>query len=284
MSRLLRVAVVVVALVALGVGWAAANSAAREERALSTTPTADPTTTTTAPAPPTTEPDDGRPTVTLFADSLGFESAQVVTNQLGPGVRFDSSSLPGVALCDLIGALERSPEKTPDLALVQFSGNNITECMRGPDGQPLDGAAAVDKYAADIETVIEMLRARGSQVVLASSPRTSLTGRAEEINTITAWTAIDWQARGEPVTYTDTAATLLNPDRSFAGRMPCLPEETPERGCGPDGTIAVRSDDGTHFCPQLTGGLTLCPVWSSGAYRFGLSLTAAIEDHLAPGV
>lgn len=284
MSRTLRAAgaIAVTALVVLAIGWVATTSSARDDRALSTTPTADATSTTTSPPPPPPPaPDDSRPTVTLFADSLGFESAQVVADALGPSVRFDSSSLPGVALCDLIGALDRAPEKTPDIAVVQFSGNNITDCMKGADGQPLDGAAAVDKYAADVETVIETLRARGSRVVLASSPRTALNGRAEDINTIYAWTAIDWQARGEPVVYADTAASLLNPDRSYTGRMPCLPNERAEQGCAPDATIAVRSDDGTHFCPLLTGGLTLCPIWSSGAYRFGLALTEAVQNELA---
>lgn len=289
MSRTLRVAgiVALAMLAAVAVGWVATTSSPRGEKALSTTPSADAsvTTTTTTPPPPpapppATEPDDGRPTVTLFADSLGFESAQVVTDELGPGVRFDSSSLPGVALCDLIGALERAPEKAPDIAVVQFSGNNITDCMKGLDGQPLEGGPAVNKYAADLETVIQILRARGSRVVLASSPRTALNARAEDINTIYAWTAIDWESRGEPVSYVDIAPALLNPDRSYAARMPCLPNETVDQGCGPDGTIAVRSDDGTHFCPLLTGGLTLCPIWSSGAYRYGLALAAAVNDEL----
>lgn len=277
MARAMQVlgvlAVVVVA--SITITWTAGtNSTAVPDGGSASIPAADA-------SPAVAEADDGRPTVTLFADSLGFEAAPTVADELGPLMRFDSSSMPGVALCDLIGALDRAPEKAPDVAVVQFSGNNLTPCMSGPDGQLLDEAAVVDKYAADVETVVTILRSRGSRVILAASPRTAHTDIAEEINTIYSWTAIGWSARGEPVTYLDTATQLLGPLRSFAARLPCLPDETAGQGCGPDGTIAVRSVDGTHFCPLDTGGKTTCPIWSSGAHRFGVALADAVRSSLS---
>ncbi len=280
MSRTFRVlgAVGVALLVLLTIGWAAGanGSAPREDAASSAIPVGSTSTASIDAA-------DDRPTVTLFADSLGFESAQVVADLLGDSVRFDSSSLPGVAMCDLIGALERAPEKAPDVAVLQFSGNNLTPCMQDADGNELSDAAVVDKYAADVDTVISILRSRGSRVVLAAAPRTAFTDRAEEVNTIYSWTAIKWHARGEPVSYVDTAALLLTPERTFTPRLPCLPNEHAEQGCAPDGTIAVRSVDGTHFCPLDTGGKTVCPVWSSGAHRFGLALANAVHNELSTG-
>jgi hypothetical protein len=83
------------------------------------------------------------------------------------------------------------------------------------------------------------------------------------------------------VAYVDTAAPLLGPRRAFAPRLPCLPDETAPQGCEPDGTIAVRSVDGTHFCPLDTGGKTACPIWSSGAHRFGIALADAIRSNLS---
>jgi hypothetical protein len=277
MSRVLRVvgSVGVAVLVMVTIGWTSGRttSASEDEDVASTT--------ALDAAVASTRHDDDRPTVTLFADSLGFEAAQVVADQLGASVRFDSSSLPGVAMCDLIEALERAPEKAPDVAVVQFSGNNLTPCMHGADGQPLEDSALVDKYAADVETVIGILRTRGSRVVLAAAPRTAFSIKAEQVNTIFAWTAIRWQGHGEPVSYVDTAAPLLGADRSFTARLPCLPNESANQGCSPDGTITVRSGDGTHFCPLDTGGKTGCPVWSSGANRFGVALADAIRANLA---
>jgi hypothetical protein len=166
------------------------------------------------------------------------------------------------------------------VAILQFSGNSLTDCMRARDGQPLDDAAVVDKYADDVEQVIRILRSRGSRVYLAGSPRTALSRRAQDINTIFAWTAMQWRARGEPVQYFDAAGSVLTNDGSFAARLPCLPAETSAEGCHPDGTIDVRSPDGTHFCPVETGGKVACPVWSSGAYRFGTALAAAARQAL----
>ena len=71
--------------------------------------------------------------------------------------------------------------------------------------------------------------------MLAAAPRTAFSIKAEQINTIFAWTAIRWQGRGEPVSYVDTAAPLLGPDRSFIARLPCLPNESANQGCSPDG-------------------------------------------------
>ena len=119
--------------------------------------------------------------------------------------------------------------------------------------------------------------------MLAAAPRTAFSIKAEQVNTIYAWTAIRWQGHGEPVSYVDTAAPLLDAHRSFTARLPCLPNESAAQGCTADGTITVRSSDGTHFCPIDTGGKTGCPVWSSGAYRFGVGLADAVHADLAAG-
>jgi hypothetical protein len=275
MSRAVRlvgtVAVAVVVALAAGSAGGAGGSAPSSE---ATTPvSAD----VGAPVPPH---DSQPPTVTLFADSLGFEATDVVASALAGHAHFESSSFPGVAMCDLVGALRRAPEQAPDVAILQFSGNSLTDCMRGPDGQLLDDSAVVDKYAADVEQVIRILRSRGSRVYLAGSPRTALSPRTQDINTIYAWTAMNWKARGEPVRYFDAASPVLNTDGSFAARLPCLPGETAAEGCHPDGTIDVRSPDGTHFCPVETAGKVACPVWSAGAYRFGMAIAAEARQAL----
>ena len=45
--------------------------------------------------------------------------------------------------------------------------------------------------------------------------------------------------------------------------------------CAADGTTVVRGD-GVHFCPIV--GMHPCPVWSSGAMRYGLAIATAAAD------
>jgi hypothetical protein len=55
--------------------------------------------------------------------------------------------------------------------------------------------------------------------------------------------------------------------------MPCLPED---QTCE-DGYVVVRSPDGIHFCPAAGSNPSMaCPVWSSGAYRYGSAIAGSI--------
>src|SRR4051812_50229283 len=95
MSRTVRlvgtVAVAVVVARAAGSAGGAGGSAPSSEATTSVSADAG------APAPA----DEAHgPTVTLFADSLGFEATDVVAAALAGHARFESSSLPGVAMCD----------------------------------------------------------------------------------------------------------------------------------------------------------------------------------------
>jgi hypothetical protein len=58
--------------------------------------------------------------------------------------------------------------------------------------------------------------------------------------------------------------------------MPCLPNEP---GCA-NGSVVVRSPDGTHFCPvrETDQIAPVCPVWSGGAFRFGAALAEAVRQ------
>jgi hypothetical protein len=42
------------------------------------------------------------------------------------------------------------------------------------------------------------------------------------------------------------------------------------------GRTTVVRGDGVHFCPVV--GANPCPVWSSGAFRFGNAIAAAAND------
>jgi hypothetical protein len=87
-------------------------------------------------------------------------------------------------------------------------------------------------------------------------------------------------ARTHPgTTYVPAGEAVLDHGR-WTATLPCLPSEGAELGCR-DGRIPVRAVDGAHFCPTVVraaaGVVARCPVWSSGAFRFGMAMAAAVR-------
>ena len=74
------------------------------------------------------------------------------------------------------------------------------------------------------------------------------------------------------VSYVDAGRFVETPDGQYTDRLPCSEFDT---DCAPDGTTVVRGD-GVHFCPIVD--VAPCPVWSSGAFRFGSGIAAAAND------
>jgi hypothetical protein len=69
-----------------------------------------------------------------------------------------------------------------------------------------------------------------------------------------------------------TCPSDATPQGRYTDRLACTELDT---DCAPDGTTVVRGD-GVHFCPIAE--VAPCPVWSSGAVRFGLGIAAAAND------
>lgn len=220
------------------------------------------------------------PRVALYSDSLGAQARALFQAQLAGEARVRGASVPGSALCDALPLIADDLDGAePRLAVIQFSGNNGTDCMRGPDGAPLEGDAVVEKYDADARFAVEALVGAGVPVLLVGSPPTLVADTPRDINTALARIADEYRARGADVTYVDAGASVTTPDGSYAASLPCLPFETSALGCV-DGQIAVRAPDGVHFCPTGTGDDPDCPVWSSGAYRFASAMAAPVLEAL----
>jgi hypothetical protein len=82
------------------------------------------------------------------------------------------------------------------------------------------------------------------------------------------------------VRYADAGATVTE-DGEFVDTLPCLAGEGADEGCE-DGRITVRSPDRIHFCPtELTRELA-CPVYSSGARRYGDEVARVAAQALDP--
>jgi hypothetical protein len=228
------------------------------------------------------------PRVALYGDSLSLEASDDFSDLLKGDARVRDTVQGGAALCDVLPAIQQDlDQRKPNIALLQFSGNNLTPCMRGPDGQRLEGDDLVDKYAADADQAVRLLRSRGVTVILIGSPVSAGSDTAAEINAEYQDVARRWAADGGGVSYADAGKSVLAPDGSFTETLPCRPGETAAMGCQA-GRIVVRSPDGTHFCPTMTGGTSPCPVYSSGAWRFADAMAtpvrAELDDNFVPGL
>jgi hypothetical protein len=89
-------------------------------------------------------------------------------------------------------------------------------------------------------------------------------------------------AKVEPrIKYFDAGASVLA-HGSWTKTLPCLAGEPCTGGTDEIGTAVniVRAPDGGHFCPTapaaVRGVTGVCPVWSSGAYRYGTALAAPV--------
>jgi hypothetical protein len=227
---------------------------------------------------------DTPPRVNVYGDSLSFESQQELERRFRGEARLTSVAQGGAALCDALPVIEQDLDRRkPAVALIQFSGNNITDCMQLAPGQPLEGQDLVAKYAADAELAVAQLRARDVRVFLVGSPVARSAASITAINAEFQRIAQRWEATGGGVSYVDAGAAVLAPDGSYTPTLPCLPDETAAMGCN-GGQIAVRSPDGLHFCPSSTGGTEPCPAYASGARRFADAMAAPVIDELDDGI
>jgi hypothetical protein len=78
--------------------------------------------------------------VVLYGDSLSSQAQQFFVQALSRAgiTKVTTHTFGGTAICDWLAQM-RSDASTlrPDAVVVQFSGNDLTPCMRGPGGQQL---------------------------------------------------------------------------------------------------------------------------------------------------
>ena len=223
-----------------------------------------PTTTIAATAPP---PPIAR--LVLVGDSLAQEIETNLAFLIGD-LQLVPKFFGGTAACDW---LDDDLAVTPDSAVViTFTGNSQTDCMADGVGGHLRGSALVARYQQDVSTLVERAVAAGGAVVLVGQPaRGGDPLGAIEVDALNdVYRTI---ASEMSVDFVDAGATVENSDGSFAQRLPCSPFE-PQ--CDADGTNAVRSDDGVHFCPGQHD--VPCPEYSSGSLRFALAIADAVGN------
>ncbi len=225
-----------------------------------------------------------RPVAVLYGDSLAWEAREAFSSALAgqPGVEVHQRTFGGTAICDWLDQkADDVVELQPGIVVVQFSGNNFTPCMRGESGRPLTGDELVERYAADARAVASIFEGSDVELVFAGAPiDRDGSSRIGRINDVYRRLAADL----ERVSYVDAGASVLA-DGRWTATLPCLPGERCDAiGATGPGRNVVRSPDGLHFCPSAydseLGVTTECPVWSSGAFRFGSALAQPVLDRL----
>jgi hypothetical protein len=207
--------------------------------------------------------------VMLIGDSLADQAAPYLAPLLR-GRRLVPEFFGGTAPCDWL--TKHGPITAGSTVVISFTGNSLTPCMADAAGGHLAGVAVVNRYRADVTTLIAQAAAARAHVLLVGQPvHVDLIGGNDIIRSLNSIYA--GMAALPDVGYVDAGAAVENANGSFAHDLPCLAGEPT---CGPSGSNVVRSDDGLHFCPGAPGQ-GACAEYSSGAFRFASAIAGVIE-------
>lgn len=214
-------------------------------------------------------PHTSNSTIVLVGDSLAEETSGVIAMLTAPKA-FIPRYWGGTAPCDWLDddlLADRS-----SVVVITFTGNSLTPCMSDGAGGHLEHEAFAARYRADLTELVDHARSTGARVVLVGQPyRSPSFDHADRVDAINE--VIQELAQASPfVSYVDAGAAVETVDGSFSERLPCAFFDL---DCAADGTTVVRGD-GVHFCPVVN--VHPCPVYSSGAFRFGASIATAANN------
>jgi hypothetical protein len=219
-------------------------------------------------------------TAALFGDSLAQEAeADFVYIARLSGYAVEVHAAGGTAPCDWLGDLAelvaRPAAERPSVAVIQFTGNNFTACMR-PDGTEPSADVTVADYQRDATTFVTSLLGAGIRPVFALAPAVNHPSLVPQINAL--WQTLAGEYPGVGVV--DAGAPVEGGGGTFSALLPCESWEHAAQGCW-EGEVIVRAPDGTHFCPTeahtVNGVVGVCNVPSPGAVRYALGLAEALE-------
>lgn len=216
----------------------------------------------------------------LFGDSLTRETYATVTARFvgNPSYTISVHDQVGKAPCDFLPRIRKTLTSAHyALVALETAGNSQSACMHEP-GQcarcymPIGSREWEAKYRADLDSIVAVANSAGTSVLFISPP--PIGGWSFYRNLL--YSAVEPEVLADNPGLLVTGApraSVSSPDGSFAARLPCLSTETATDGCV-DGMIPVRAPDSLHFCPA--GFASVCPKYSSGAFRFGTSEVSAI--------
>ena len=276
---------VVGALLLGGAGVARIVAESSSTRAARPAPGATTTVTLTAPAPAAVNAEEAaEPRVVLYGDSLSAESQGYFAEFLiRNGVTdVQTKSFGGMALCDYLDAMRQDAAQLhPTAVVIEFSGNAFTPCMQNADGTPLTGDQWLARYRDAATEALRIFAPSGTHVYFVGTPLSRRTADAHDPNADLLNRLYASLSTLGLSTYVDAGAAVLDHGH-WTETLPCLANEPCEGPTDSNGTPTniVRAPDGAHFCPgaadAVRGVTSGCPVWSSGAFRFGTAMATPV--------
>jgi hypothetical protein len=231
------------------------------------------------------------PRVVLYGDSLSSESQGYFAEFLMRHGITDviTRTFGGTALCDYLGAMRQdAADFRPTTVVIEFSGNAFTPCMQDENGAAVTGDDYFDRYRDAATEALRIFAPSGTHVYFVGTPISRSTmeshnpdaGRLNRLYASLSTLGLS--------TYVDAGAAVLD-NGQWTESLPCLADEPCAGTTDANGTPTnvVRAPDGGHFCPASPGavrGVTgECPVWSSGAFRFGTAMAQPVVDAVLAG-
>jgi hypothetical protein len=228
------------------------------------------------------EVDDGPVRVVLYGDSLAVEAQEAFRLAVSGDGRAEVlvRIFGGTAICDFFETMRADlAAVAPDVVVMEFSGNSVTPCV---NHEPISGELFDQRYAADAASVMELYQPLGIPVYWIGTPVPRDPTPAPTVDRARLRTMYsELPDRYPGAHYVDAAQSVLR-EGAYTEALPCLFFEPCESFADPvtgEPANRVRSPDGIHFCPvALTGDAAGggCPVWSSGAWRFGQAMAEPV--------
>jgi hypothetical protein len=162
-----------------------------------------------------------------------------------------------------------------DVVVLEFAGNNRTDCVRTPTGEPLTGPALLERYRVDAMVATTGFVAAGARVVWVTPP-----GLVDDtdlaVRLVYESVAEQFERR---VSVVDGGKDFRDATGYYRAIMPCMPPERSLASCK-RGMIRVRMPvDNFHLCPVLKPGP--CPYYSSGATRLARAMATGATAALS---
>jgi hypothetical protein len=218
--------------------------------------------------------------VAEYGDSLAMESITFFDNALSGAVTKDTQ-YGGVSICSWLPQMQQDAATfRPEAVVLEFSGDAFAACMNGV--QPYTPPYYA-KYQADEAAAIALFERIGARVYVAGYPISLGT----ESNPLWNQLNLDYAATASSTpdaAYVDAGASVEN-NGAFTFSLPCLFFEPCLNQPSP-GQNLVRDPPGGHFCPTgnavVVGEMAVCPVWSSGAFRYGSAMASGVVKDFRP--
>lgn len=242
-----------------------------------------------APAPATPAPAAvaSAPVIGIYGDSIAFQSIPWSDAAIHDrGLRVRGLRFPGLAACDVVPSvladLSAPRAHRPRVVVVSSVGNSVTECMRTEAGglAEVNSPEYLTAYDDALRAIAEATAVAGVPMLFTWGPSSSPFGETWDGSGHIALIAAALADEHPHLRVVDVGASVMGADGDYGVYLPCLADETADDGCV-DGEIRVRVSeaDGHFHCRESetapSGWPRPCPVYSSGARRYGEALAAA---------